>query len=99
MGGPRTFRQDYFSRPAVIVCYARGAFGGVRAAMQLRMTLAELGMSSIPSIFPAPKAHDAFTEDGTSTDSAMERRIGRFIDELQWYAWALEEARAKGLPY
>ena len=89
------FLEEYFFRPSAIVCY----FGGVRAAMQLRMTLAELGMSSIPSIFPVPKVQDAFAEDGTPTDTAMERRVGRFLDELEWYARALKEARAKGVPY
>ena len=67
--------------------------------MQLRMTLAELGMSSIPSIFPVPKVQDAFSGGGTPNDPAMERRVGRFIDELEWYARALKEARATGVPY
>jgi NAD(P)H-dependent FMN reductase len=93
------FLEEYFFRPSAILCYSGGAFGGVRAAMQLRMTLAELGMSSIPSIFPVPKVQDAFAEDGTPSDPAMERRVGRFIDELEWYAQALKEARANGVPY
>jgi NAD(P)H-dependent FMN reductase len=37
------FLEEYFWRPSAIVCYSAGQFGGVRAAMQLRMTLAELG--------------------------------------------------------
>src|SRR5262249_33218793 len=41
------FLEEYFWRPSGIVCYSAGGFGGVRAAMQLRMTLAELGMPSI----------------------------------------------------
>jgi NAD(P)H-dependent FMN reductase len=49
------FLEEYFWRPSAIVCYSAGQFGGVRAAMQLRMTLAELGMSSVPSIFPIPR--------------------------------------------
>jgi NAD(P)H-dependent FMN reductase len=48
------FLEEYFFRPSAIVCYSAGQFGGVRAAMQLRMTLAELGMSSIPSLLPIP---------------------------------------------
>ena len=46
------FLEEYFWRPSAIVCYSAGVYGGVRAAMQLRMTLAELGMPSIPSLFP-----------------------------------------------
>src|SRR5918994_4181354 len=58
------FLEEYFFRPSAIVCYSAGAFGGVRAAMQLRMTLAELGTVSIPSLFPIPKVQSAFDEEG-----------------------------------
>ena len=63
------FLEEYFFRPSAIVCYSAGSFGGVRAAMQLRMTLAELGMPSIPSLFPVPKVQDAFDDDGQATRS------------------------------
>ena len=93
------FLEEYFFRPSAIVCYSAGSFGGVRAAMQLRMTLAECGMASIPSLFPVPKVQDAFDEEGRAKDPAYERRVGRFLDELAWHARALKEARAKGVPY
>ena len=59
------FLEEYFWRPAAIVCYSGGRFGGVRAAMQLRMTLAEMGMVTIPSLFPIPHVQNAFDDDGT----------------------------------
>ena len=93
------FLEEWFWRPSAIACYSAGSFGGVRAAMQLRATLCELGMPSIPSLLPAPRVQDAFALDGTPTDAAWERRAGRFLDELEWYAEALKAARAKGLPY
>ena len=93
------FLEEYFFRPSAIVCYSGGAFGGVRAAMQLRMTLAELGMASIPSLFPVPKVQDAFDDEGRARDPAHERRAGRFLDELEWHARALQAARAEGTPY
>ncbi len=93
------FLEEYFFRPSAIVCYSAGAFGGVRAAMQLRMTLAELGMPSIPSLLPVPKVQDAFDEAGTAADPATERRAQRFLDELEWYARALRAERARGTPY
>src|SRR5690348_15852556 len=58
------FLEEYFWRPSGIVCYSAGRFGGVRAAMQLRMTLAELGMPSIPSILPIPRIGETIGEDG-----------------------------------
>jgi NAD(P)H-dependent FMN reductase len=93
------FLEEYFWRPSAIVCYSGGPFGGVRAAMQLRMTLAELGMASIPSLFPVPKVQDAFDEEGRPQDPAWERRVQRFLDELEWHARALQAERAKGTPY
>jgi NAD(P)H-dependent FMN reductase len=93
------FLEEYFWRPSAIVCYSGGPFGGVRAAMQLRMTLAELGMASIPSLFPVPKVQDAFDEEGRAQDPAWERRVQRFLDELEWHARALQAERAKGTPY
>jgi NAD(P)H-dependent FMN reductase len=87
------FLEEWFWKPSAIVCYSAGAFGGVRAAMQLRMMLAELGTVSIPSLFPVPRVQDAFTEDGTPTDAKMRSRAKKFLDELEWYAEALRTQR------
>ena len=93
------FLEEYFWRPSAIACYSAGPFGGVRAAMQLRAMLGELGMPSIPSLFPVPKVQDAFAEDGTAKDPASAKRVARFLGELEWYAGALKTARASGVPY
>jgi NAD(P)H-dependent FMN reductase len=93
------FLEEYFWRPSAIVCYSAGPFGGVRAAIQLRAMLGELGMPSIPSLFPIPKVQDAFEDDGTPRDPSLDRHVGRFLDELEWYARALQEARKGGVPY
>lgn len=93
------FLEEYFFRPSAIVCYSAGQFGGVRAAMQLRMTLAELGMPSIPSLLPIPRVQDAFTPEGEPTAPGFEKRCERFFREFEWYAEALRRARAEGVPY
>jgi len=93
------FLEEYFFRPSAIVCYSAGAFGGVRAAMQLRAMLCELGMPSISSLFPVPRIQDAFEENSVAKDPALDRRFERFAAELEWYAKALHEARKKGVPY
>ena len=92
------FLEEYFFRPSAIICYSAGQFGGVRAAMQLRMTLAELGMSSIPSILPVPRVQEAFSAAGEPTDPTFEKRCERFFAEFEWYARALRAGRAEGLP-
>ena len=92
------FLEEYFWRPSGIVCYSAGGFGGVRAAMQLRMTLAELGMPSIPSILPIPRIAETISADGVAADVTV-RSMNRFLDEFLWYAGALAEARMDGTPY
>ena len=93
------FLEEYFFKPSAIVCYSAGPFGGVRAAMQLRAMLAEMGMSSIPSVLPFPKAQEMLDEDGRPTGDRPGKSADRFFDELEWYARALKEARARGTPY
>lgn len=93
------FLEEYLWRPSAIACYSQGGFGGVRAAVQLRATLCELGMASIPSLFPVPRIQEAFEDDGTPKDPVWERRAGRFLAEFEWYARALTAARAAGTPY
>lgn len=93
------FLEEYFFRPSAICCYSAGRFGGVRAAMQLRMVLAELGMPSIPSILPIGTAQRVLDEHGAVTDDEALRGASRFIDEFEWYAHALAAARVAGVPY
>lgn len=93
------FLEEWFWRPSAIVSYSQGSFGGVRAAMALRMTLAEIGMPSISSTLPIPRVNKAFEEDGTPTDEAWYRRASRFLEEFEWHVAALKAQRAKGTPY
>jgi NAD(P)H-dependent FMN reductase len=93
------FLEEYFFRPSAICCYSAGRYGGVRAAMQLRMVLSELGMPSIPSLLPIGGAAAVLDEEGGVKDEAALRGSGRFLDEFEWYARALAQARVGGTPY
>lgn len=93
-----TFLEEYFWRPSGIVCYSAGSFGGVRAAMQLRMTLAELGMSSVPSLMPIPRIAEAIDEQGCARTEGLDASLTRFLDEFVWYANALSRERQRGVP-
>ncbi|RKP59392.1 NADPH-dependent FMN reductase [Pararobbsia silviterrae] len=94
------FLEEYFWRPSAIVCYSAGAYGGVRAAVQLRAMLAEIGMSSIPSLMPIPKIASTLDEQGMPSADWVSRSLERFLAELFWYARALKQARAEGpMPY
>jgi NAD(P)H-dependent FMN reductase len=94
------FLETWFWRPAGIACYSAGSFGGVRAAMQMRCVLGEVGLVTIPSLLAMPKVGESFAEDGTPADPAWERRAGKFLDEIEWYAEALAAQRERrGVPY
>jgi NAD(P)H-dependent FMN reductase len=93
------FLEEYFFRPSAIVCYSSGQFGGVRAAMQLRALLGEIGAPSISSILPIPSIAKAFDEAGAPVDTAFVRRFDRFAEEFEWYADALRVKRLGGVPY
>lgn len=93
------FLEEYFWRPSAIVCYSGGPFGGVRAAMQLRAMLAEVGMPSIPSLQPIPTIGSALTSDGVPLTQQLAERTGKFFDEFDWYMRAFKAERAKGTAY
>ena len=89
------FLEEYFWKPSAIVCYSAGAFGGVRASIALRAMLAEMGMSSIPSVLPIPAVHNAFDDEGRPRDETYHKRAAQFLDEVEWYAYAVRDARKK----
>lgn len=95
------YQREYFFKPSAIATYSAGPFGGIRAGMQLRPILAELGMPSISTMFPISMVQNAFSDEGEETDPDMPyaRRIKQFIDEFEWYVDALKEQRKKGIPY
>ncbi|MFQ6005305.1 MAG: NADPH-dependent FMN reductase [Woeseia sp.] len=87
------YQTEYLYKPSAIVTYSAGAFGGVRALVNLRGILAELGTPSIPSAFPVPQIRNAFDDDGNALDQAYDKRVVKFLDEFEWYATALKHAR------
>ena len=93
------FLEEYFFRPSAICCYSAGRYGGVRAAMQLRMVLAELGMPSVPSLLPIGAAQNVLDESGNIVDEKAVAGLAKFLDEFEWYAKALAAARVNGTPY
>jgi NAD(P)H-dependent FMN reductase len=93
------FLEEYFWRPSAIVCYSARSFGGVRAAMQLRALLAEVGMPSIPSIQPIPSVDEALSMEGVALTKQLAEGSSKFFDEFAWYMRAYAAERATGMPY
>jgi len=93
------FLEEYFWRPAAIISYSGGRWGGVRAAVQLRSCLAEMGMVTIPSSLPFARVQESFAQDGTPADPKTTAYATEFFDEFFWYMEALRSRRALGVPY
>lgn len=93
------FQQEYFFKPAAIATYSAGVFGGVRAAMQLRAFLGELGMVTISSLLPVGKVKSVFDDEGNLLDEKYKKRTQKLLDEFEWYVTALKNARVTGTPY
>ena len=93
------FLEEYFWRPAGIVSYSGGRWGGVRAAVSWRTILGEMGMVTLPTEFSVPNVGDAFDDAGNARDTRMPEYFKTFVDELVWYVEALKERRARGVPY
>ncbi len=92
------FLEEYLYRPSAIVCYSAGPYGGVRAAMQLRALLAEVGMSSIPSMQPIAKVGEALSAEGVALTQELAERSAKFFDEFDWYMMALKAGRERQDP-
>ena len=93
---------SYKYRPSGIVSYSAGPYAGVRAAMQARAFLGELGTPSVGTIFSIPVVYKALTPEGVPADkedTSLDSGADKLIGELEWYAVALKNQReAVGLP-
>ncbi|KXS14584.1 nadph-dependent fmn reductase [Gonapodya prolifera JEL478] len=96
------FLEEWFWRPAGVATYSAGSWGGTRAGVQLRSLLGEIGTAVVSGEVAVPRCQDAFEEDGSPKGhpGEWERRVGRFLSEVEWYARAMKAERAKGpTPY
>ena len=90
------YQSEYLYKPSAIVTYSAGPFGGVRALINMRGIMAELGSPAIPSAFPVSAVFKSFDDDGNAVDKAYDERVGKFLDEYEWYARALKRERDGG---
>jgi NAD(P)H-dependent FMN reductase len=86
-------------KPSAIVCYSVGPFGGMRAAMQLRCMLGELGCISVGYICGIPVVQTALGEDGSPLNEHVLPSAKKLVDQLTWHAQAMKVHRdAVGIP-
>jgi len=92
----------YRHKPASIVTYSMGPFGGIRGRVALLPFLAELGMVVLPSTASVPTIQNSgITEDGsTEANERVDKNIKKVCAELAWYVQALETQKtaSNGVP-
>jgi NAD(P)H-dependent FMN reductase len=95
------FLEEWFWRPAGIVSYSAGRFGGVRAALAWRDILGEMGMVVVSSTIAVGPVSDTLDENGEPVrggGAALERQFPRFADDLAWWTAAAKVQRGKVKP-
>ena len=86
-------------KPAGIVCYSMGPFGGQRAAMQARCLLGEIGCPSTSYLFSIPTIQNQLSETGEPLNERMTTNSEKLITELEWYATAVRNHKdTVGIP-
>lgn len=91
--------SSYAFKPSGIVCYSLGPYGGMRAAMQLRAFLGELGCISVGNIFGIPVVNRALDEEGKPLDEKLVPASNKLIGQLDWHAHAMKNHRqTHGIP-
>lgn len=88
--------SEWRRKPIGIATHSTGPFAGSVVLQQLRQVMMNLGAVPLPVALKVPHIDKAIGEDGTPADEAFERRVAGFVDELLFYARALEAARQAG---
>lgn len=95
------FLEEWFWRPAAIISYSGGRLAGARAGLIWHGTLSEMGMVVISSTVTVGTITQALDQDGTPTGdggAALEATFPRFAADLEWWAQAARQQRARAAP-
>ena len=92
------FLEEWYWRPAAIVSYSAGRFGGARAGLAWHGILSEMGMvvvSSTIAVGGIGHAFDATGEPAGDGGAALTRAFPRFADDLGWWTQAARGQRER----
>ena len=87
------YLPEYRRKPTAIATYSAGTFAGARVLASLRDTMATVGSISIPAVFTISMVGKSFDADGNALDEAYDNRVGKFLDDYEWYARIMKVAR------
>ena len=86
------FHGEWHAKPVGFVSYG-GISGGLRAVEHLRQVFAELHAVTIRETVSFHGAHGRFDQNGDPSDPAAATAAKALLDQLEWWARALQDAR------
>jgi chromate reductase len=97
------FGSSLFSyKPSAIVTYSAGQWGGVRAAINMRTYLSELGCLPVSAMIHIPKAAEVLSENGQFIKSkdavSWQEYFGRTFSQLAWWSKAAKTLKSEENP-
>ena len=85
--------KEYIHKAVAVVGVSEGAWGGTRVIEALVPMVRELGLAVTFADLNFPKVQEKFDRNGVLLDSAYEKRVKEFLDELVWMSRALKWGR------
>jgi NAD(P)H-dependent FMN reductase len=89
---------DEWNRKPFAMVGVGGISGGLRAIDNLRQVVSGLGAVTVPTHVPVTSVGKSFHEHGPLDPAEWDRRFEKLFEELEWYASALQKARAASPP-
>jgi NAD(P)H-dependent FMN reductase len=86
--------KEYIHKAVALVGVSAGPWGGTRVIESLVPMVRELGLAVTFADLNFPKVQEKFDQSGVLLDSAYEKRVKGFLDELVWMSRALKWGRA-----
>ena len=85
--------KEYIHKAVALVGVSSGTFGGARVLEALVPIVRELGLAVTFADLNFPKVEQKFDQNGGLLDSAYEKRVKDFLDELVWMSRTLKWGR------
>jgi NAD(P)H-dependent FMN reductase len=86
------------NKPAAFVGYSMGAVGGARAVEHLAHIAIEAEMVPLRNSVLIPHVQSAFTAQGEIANPASSAALTVLLQDLEWWAQVLHDARSSSLP-
>ena len=88
--------DEWYHKPVAISTASSGSFGGTQVLIGIQFSLWKIRAWTIAAMFPNPKVHEAYDENGVPADKpATDKRAAILIKELMWSIEAISKMTDK----